>query len=38
LTPFSSSTAGFVLDRWRQADGPALRRFDLDPDTARFFG
>jgi RimJ/RimL family protein N-acetyltransferase len=28
----------FVLDRWRQADGPALRRFDLDPDTARFFG
>jgi RimJ/RimL family protein N-acetyltransferase len=29
---------GFVLDRWRRADGPALRRFDLDPDTARFFG
>jgi RimJ/RimL family protein N-acetyltransferase len=28
----------FVLDRWRPADGPALRRFDLDPDTARFFG
>ncbi|HEX4090944.1 MAG TPA: hypothetical protein VHZ33_19725, partial [Trebonia sp.] len=28
----------FVLDRWRSADGPALRRFDLDPDTARFFG
>jgi RimJ/RimL family protein N-acetyltransferase len=27
-----------VLDRWRTADGPALRRFDLDPDTARFFG
>lgn len=27
-----------VLDRWRPADGPALRRFDLDPDTARFFG
>jgi RimJ/RimL family protein N-acetyltransferase len=21
----------FVLDRWRPADGPALRRFDLDP-------
>lgn len=28
----------FVLDRWRPADGPALRQFDLDPDTARFFG
>ena len=28
----------FALDRWRTADGPALRRFDLDPDTARFFG
>jgi RimJ/RimL family protein N-acetyltransferase len=28
----------FMLDRWRPADGPALRRFDLDPDTARFFG
>ena len=28
----------FVLDRWRPADGPALRRFDLDPYTARFFG
>jgi RimJ/RimL family protein N-acetyltransferase len=28
----------FVLDRWRPADGSALRRFDLDPDTARFFG
>jgi RimJ/RimL family protein N-acetyltransferase len=28
----------FVLDRWRPADGPALRRFDLDPVTARFFG
>jgi RimJ/RimL family protein N-acetyltransferase len=28
----------FVLDRWRPADGPALRRFDLDPDTERFFG
>jgi RimJ/RimL family protein N-acetyltransferase len=30
--------ASFVLDRWRPADGPALRRFDLDPGTARFFG
>jgi hypothetical protein len=30
--------ASFILDRWRPADGPALRRFDLDPDTARFFG
>lgn len=28
----------FVLDRWRPSDGPALRRLDLDPDTARFFG
>jgi RimJ/RimL family protein N-acetyltransferase len=28
----------FVLDRWRPTDGAALRRFDLDPDTARFFG
>ncbi|MFI5063117.1 MAG: GNAT family N-acetyltransferase [Streptosporangiales bacterium] len=28
----------FVLDRWRPGDGAALRRFDLDPDTARFFG
>jgi hypothetical protein len=28
----------FVLDRWRPGDGPALRRLDLDPDTARFFG
>jgi RimJ/RimL family protein N-acetyltransferase len=28
----------FVLDRWRPGDGPALRRFDLDPETARFFG
>jgi RimJ/RimL family protein N-acetyltransferase len=28
----------FVLDRWRPADAAALRRFDLDPDTARFFG
>ena len=28
-----------MLNRWRTADGPALRRFDLDldPDTARFF-
>jgi RimJ/RimL family protein N-acetyltransferase len=28
----------FLLDRWRPADGPALRLFDLDPGTARFFG
>jgi RimJ/RimL family protein N-acetyltransferase len=28
----------FVLDRWRPTDGAALRQFDLDPDTARFFG
>lgn len=28
----------FVLDRWRPGDGAALRRFDLDPATARFFG
>jgi RimJ/RimL family protein N-acetyltransferase len=28
----------FVLDRWRSRDGAALRRFDLDPATARFFG
>jgi RimJ/RimL family protein N-acetyltransferase len=28
----------FVLDRWRPNDGAALRRFDLDPETARFFG
>ena len=28
----------FVLDRWRPGDGTALRRFDLDPGTARFFG
>lgn len=27
-----------MLDRWRPTDAPALRRFDLDPDTARFFG
>lgn len=28
----------FVLDRWRPEDGAALRRFDLDSITARFFG
>jgi RimJ/RimL family protein N-acetyltransferase len=28
----------FVLDGWRPADAAAMRRFDLDPDTARFFG
>jgi RimJ/RimL family protein N-acetyltransferase len=30
--------ATFVPGRWRPPDGPALRRFDLDPGTARFFG
>ncbi|HEY4346114.1 MAG TPA: GNAT family N-acetyltransferase [Gaiellaceae bacterium] len=30
--------AFFVLDRCRPHDGAALRRFDLDPATARFFG
>jgi RimJ/RimL family protein N-acetyltransferase len=28
----------FVLDRWRPTDSAALRRMDLDSDTARFFG
>jgi RimJ/RimL family protein N-acetyltransferase len=28
----------FVLDRWRPGDEAALRRFDLDPGTARFYG
>lgn len=28
----------FLLDRWRRSDGHALRRFDLDAETARFFG
>jgi len=28
----------YVLDRWRATDSDALRRFDLDPQTARFFG
>jgi RimJ/RimL family protein N-acetyltransferase len=36
--PLIAVDDAFVLDRWRPADGPALRRFDLDPDTARFFG
>lgn len=36
--PLIAVDDSFVLDRWRLADGPALRRFDLDPDTARFFG
>jgi hypothetical protein len=27
-----------VPGRWRPSGGPALRRLDLDPDTARFFG
>jgi hypothetical protein len=30
--------ATFVPGRWRPSGGPALRRFDLDPGTARFFG
>lgn len=28
----------YVLDRWRATDSDALRQFDLDPETARFFG
>lgn len=36
--PLIAVDDSFVLDRWRPADGPALRRFDLDPVTARFFG
>jgi RimJ/RimL family protein N-acetyltransferase len=28
----------FELDRWRAGDSDALRQFDLDPQTARFFG
>jgi RimJ/RimL family protein N-acetyltransferase len=36
--PLLAVDPAFVLDRWRPGDGAALRRFDLDPDTARFFG
>jgi hypothetical protein len=36
--PLIAVDPAFVLDRWRPGDGAALRRFDLDPDTARFFG
>jgi hypothetical protein len=36
--PLIAVDPAFVLDRWRPADSAALRRFDLDPDTARFFG
>jgi RimJ/RimL family protein N-acetyltransferase len=36
--PLITVGGSLVLDRWRPTDGPALRRFDLDPDTARFFG
>jgi RimJ/RimL family protein N-acetyltransferase len=28
----------YVLDHWRATDSDALRQFDLDPQTARFFG
>jgi len=27
-----------VTNSFHVQEGPALRRFDLDPDTARFFG
>jgi RimJ/RimL family protein N-acetyltransferase len=36
--PIVMVDSAFVLDRWRSGDGPALRQFDLDPVTARFFG
>ena len=36
--PLIAVDSACVLDRWRPGDGGALRRFDLDPDTARFFG
>jgi RimJ/RimL family protein N-acetyltransferase len=36
--PLVAVSESFVLDRWRPSDGPALRRLDLDRDTARFFG
>jgi RimJ/RimL family protein N-acetyltransferase len=36
--PFIAIDESFVLDRWRATDSSALRQFDLDPQTARFFG
>ena len=36
--PLIAVDPAFALDRWRPADSAALRRMDLDPDTARFFG
>lgn len=36
--PLITINAEFFLDRWRDQDGPARRRFDGDPETARFFG
>ena len=36
--PLIVAGGSVVLGRWRTADGPALRRFGPDPDTARFFG
>jgi RimJ/RimL family protein N-acetyltransferase len=36
--PVIAVDSAFVLDRWRPGDGAALRRFDLDSETARFFG
>lgn len=36
--PVIAVDPAFVLDRWRRGDAAALRRMDLDPDTARFFG
>ena len=36
--PLIAVGGSLVLDRWRPTDAPALRRFDLDPETARFFG
>jgi RimJ/RimL family protein N-acetyltransferase len=36
--PLIAVDPAFVLDRWRPTDSAALRRMDLDPDTARFFG
>jgi len=36
--PLIAVDPAFVLDRWRPEDAAALRRFDLDPETARFFG
>ena len=36
--PLISIDESFVLDRWREKDSDALRRFDLDAESARFFG